>query len=95
MKQLGIGLVVGIVAAYLYFSSNATQEIVEVEVIQEQGAVSYAAIPGTIGGQEYWGAYDVDPSWPIDIAEQIEGHEGWTWVLDSLFLLRAQIGFLC
>jgi len=79
MKQLGIGLVIGVVAAYLYFSSNATQEIVEVEVIQEQGAVSYAAIPGTIGGQEYWGAYDVDPSWPIDIAEQIEGHEGWTW----------------
>ena len=73
-----IGVIVGFLIGYLYLGSNQTTEV-EVVATSTDVATSYAATPGTIGGQEYWGAYDVDPSWPIDIAEQIEGHEGWTW----------------
>jgi DNA-binding beta-propeller fold protein YncE len=38
----------------------------------------FVAIPGQVGGQDIFGAYDVDPDWPKDIAT-IPGHEGWTF----------------
>ena len=81
MKQLIIGLAVGVVAAYLYFGSQATEEVIEIETTSSDvvPATSFAAAPGQIGGQDFFGAYDVVPGWPINIADQIEGHEDWTW----------------
>jgi DNA-binding beta-propeller fold protein YncE len=81
MKNSVIGIVVGLVIGYLFLGTNQTDENEATVMVDTMAdvATSYAATPGTIGGQEYWGAYDVDPNWPIDIAEQIPGHEGWTW----------------
>jgi peptidylamidoglycolate lyase len=85
MKQLIIGLVVGVGAAYLYFATQAGDEVMEQAVVTEAAAAdvaaatSYAAVPGQIGGQDFFGAYDVVPGWPINIADQIDGHEDWTW----------------
>ena len=85
MKQLIIGLVVGVAAAYLYFATQTTDEEIERVVVTEAAAAdvvpatSYAAVPGQIGGPDFVGAYDVVPGWPINIADQIEGHEDWTW----------------
>ncbi|MBT5558576.1 MAG: hypothetical protein HOJ88_01680, partial [Proteobacteria bacterium] len=85
MKQLIIGLAVGAVATYFYFGTQATNEVVEVEAVEFEEtttdvvpATSYAAVPGQVGGQDFFGAYDVVAGWPINIADQIEGHEDWT-----------------
>ena len=88
MKQLIIGLAAGAVATSLYFGTQATNEVIEVEaeVIEAESTssdvvstTSYAAVPGQVGGQDFFGAYDVVAGWPINIADQIEGHENWTW----------------
>jgi len=39
---------------------------------------SYVAVPGQIGGQDIFGAYDVDPNWPKPLSE-LPGNEKWTW----------------
>ena len=41
-------------------------------------ASAFAAVPGEIGVQDLFGAYDVVPGWPKDIST-LPGHEGWTW----------------
>jgi hypothetical protein len=38
----------------------------------------FAAIPGQIGGQDPFGAYDVVKDWPQDI-DTLPGNEKWTW----------------
>ena len=40
--------------------------------------VSIAAVSGQKGGQDIFGAYEVDPDWPKDLGK-IPGHEGWTF----------------
>jgi NHL repeat len=40
--------------------------------------VSVAAIPGQIGGQDIFGAYEPVATWPQDLAE-LPGHKDWTW----------------
>ena len=45
---------------------------------QESASVSYAAIPGVKGGQDAFGAYDVQVGWPKDIAD-LPGHGDWTF----------------
>ncbi len=45
---------------------------------QEQASVSYAAVPGEKGGQDMFGAYDVDADWPKDIST-LPGAEDWTF----------------
>jgi hypothetical protein len=41
-------------------------------------APGFAAVPGEIGVQDLFGAYDVVPDWPKDISS-LPGHEQWTW----------------
>jgi hypothetical protein len=45
---------------------------------QESESVSYAAVPGQNGGQDAFGAYDVQVGWPKDIAD-LPGHGDWTF----------------
>ena len=45
---------------------------------QESVSVSYAAVPGVKGGQDAFGAYDVQVGWPKDIAD-LPGHGDWTF----------------
>jgi hypothetical protein len=47
-------------------------------VAQERAATSIAAVPGTPGGQDMFGAYDVVPDWPKPLS-QLPGHEKWTY----------------
>jgi len=41
-------------------------------------AASFAAVPGSNGGQDMFGAYDVVPDWPKPLST-IPGNENWTW----------------
>jgi hypothetical protein len=41
-------------------------------------AAGFAAVPGEIGVQDLFGAYDVVPGWPKDLST-LPGHEQWTW----------------
>jgi len=45
---------------------------------QAQESTSYAAVPGQRGGQDAFGAYDVDADWPKDIST-LPGAAGWTF----------------
>src|SRR5438309_12049247 len=45
---------------------------------QPKGDPSFAAIPGQVGGQDIFGAYDVDPNWPKPLSS-LPGNEKWTW----------------
>ena len=45
---------------------------------QDAKAISTAAVPGQIGGQDLFGAYDVVPDWPKALST-IPGNEKWTW----------------
>ena len=45
---------------------------------QESASNSYAAVPGQNGGQDAFGAYDVQVGWPKDIAD-LPGHGDWTF----------------
>jgi hypothetical protein len=47
-------------------------------VTAQQSTPRFAAVPSEKGGQDIFGAYDVDPNWPKDIAT-LPGHEGWTF----------------
>ena len=38
----------------------------------------FAAVPGTKGGQEFTGPYDVVPDWPRPLSD-LRGHAGWAW----------------
>src|SRR5215468_8430909 len=45
---------------------------------QAKAGSGFAAIPGTIGGQDTFGAYDVVKGWPKDIST-LPGNEKWTY----------------
>src|SRR2546425_11212528 len=45
---------------------------------QGQRAGGFAAIPGSVGGQDMFGAYEVVKGWPKDIST-IPGNEKWTY----------------
>ena len=44
---------------------------------QTPPSTSIAAIPGTVGGQDTFGAYDIVKGWPKDIST-LPGNEKWT-----------------
>jgi hypothetical protein len=44
----------------------------------DQPSASFAAVPGSVGGQDVFGAYDVVPGWPKPISS-LPGNEEWTW----------------
>ena len=39
---------------------------------------SFAAVPGPKGGQDIFGAYEVDPNWPKPLSS-LPGNEKWSW----------------
>ena len=48
-------------------------------VLAQNGAGQrFAAVASEKGGQDVFGAYEVDASWPKDLST-IPGHEGWTF----------------
>ena len=57
------------VIATLSLGSGLTQEV---------PVAPFAAVPTERGNQDLFGAYDIDPSWPKDIAN-LPGHEAWTF----------------
>ncbi len=64
---LGVGCLVGFMIA-----SNP------VTVHGQGNAVSMAAVPGVVGGQDSFGPYDVAKNWPADVST-LPGNEQWTW----------------
>jgi hypothetical protein len=51
-----------------------------VRSVEAQGkpGTGFAAIPGTVGGQDPFGAYEPVKDWPKDIST-LPGNQGWTW----------------
>src|SRR5262245_11639967 len=45
---------------------------------QSQPGAGFAALPGTKGGQDIFGGYDVVKGWPKDIST-VPGNEKWTY----------------
>ena len=45
---------------------------------QAKPGQGFVAIPGQVGGQDIFGAYDVAKGWPKDIST-LPGNEKWTW----------------
>ncbi|MBI4888628.1 MAG: hypothetical protein HY824_16140 [Acidobacteria bacterium] len=45
---------------------------------QRPAAPRFAAVPGEKGGQDIFGAFEVVPGWPKDLAT-LPGHQGWTF----------------
>src|ERR1700722_4097715 len=64
MRKLHIALLIGLAMV--------------IEVWAQTIPGSIAAIPGTKGGQDTFGAYDVVKGWPKDIST-LSGNEKWTW----------------
>ena len=45
---------------------------------QDKKEASFAAVAGSVGGQDMFGAYDIVPNWPKPISS-LPGNEKWTW----------------
>ena len=45
---------------------------------QQESTSGFSAVPGTIGGQDITGPYDVVEGWPAELST-LPGHEDWTW----------------
>ena len=45
---------------------------------QAKPGTGFAAIPGTVGGQDTFGAYEPVKNWPKDIST-LPGNQAWTW----------------
>src|ERR1700757_648716 len=43
-----------------------------------QPGLGFAPVPGALGGEDVFGAYDVVKGWPKDIST-LPGNEKWTW----------------
>jgi DNA-binding beta-propeller fold protein YncE len=54
------------------------QRVRTVQAANDKSGPSFAAVPGSVGGQDIFGAYDVVPDWPKPLAT-IPGNEKWTW----------------
>ena len=67
---LVVGLAAGIPLGGRLMPAEAPAEVAE--------APSFAAVPGDIGVQDLFGAYDVVEGWPKDIST-LPGHDQWTW----------------
>jgi hypothetical protein len=67
---IAVALIVAIVGGYLAGGRSAADAPV--------AEPRFAAVPTEKGGQDLFGAYDVDADWPKDIAT-LPDHEGWTF----------------
>jgi len=72
MRKLSVILALLAVATVLVVQR---QESVQA---QSKAGAGFAAIPGTTGGQDTFGAYDIVKGWPKDIST-LPGNEKWTW----------------
>jgi hypothetical protein len=81
IAALVVGMIAGFLIAFLALGGARP-----VPIAQQQGpGAGFAAIPGLVGGQDMFGAYDVVQDWPKDISTQ-PGHEKWTWgAAESIF----------
>ena len=66
------------IAAVLIFSLLLGHRLRTVQAAGAKSESSFAAVPGSIGGQDMFGAYDVVPDWPKPLST-IPGNEKWTW----------------
>lgn len=57
-----------------YFAANHEPTV----HAQAKPGTGFAAIPGTVGGQDTFGPYEVVKGWPKDIST-IKGNEKWTY----------------
>jgi hypothetical protein len=73
LASLAVGVIAGFLLAFLYWGGARAP----MDEAQKPGA-GFVAIPGTVGGQDMFGPYDVVAGWPKDIST-LPGHEKWTW----------------
>ena len=76
MRTLGIpalAIMVGVAIGFL-IAAPRTPDSAEAT----STGTGFAAIPGEIGGQDVFGAYEVVPDWPKPMS-QLPDHEQWTW----------------
>src|SRR6202049_1556023 len=66
------------ITAALVLSILLGQRPRSVQAANDKSGPSFAAVPGSVGGQDMFGAYDVVPDWPKPLAT-IPGNEKWTW----------------
>jgi DNA-binding beta-propeller fold protein YncE len=66
------------ITAALVLAILLGQRLRSVQAANDKSGPSFAAVPGSVGGQDIFGAYDVVPDWPKPLAT-IPGNEKWTW----------------
>ena len=74
VASLAGGTVAGFLLAFLYFGGARPASSAEAQ----KKSAGFVAIPGSVGGQDMFGPYDVVAGWPKDIST-LPGHEKWTW----------------
>ena len=74
MRKVAFGLLAASAGALIGFQFASETAAVEAGT---PGA-GFAAIPGQVGGQDMFGAYEVAKGWPKDIST-VPGNEKWTW----------------
>lgn len=65
------------IAGIILGSSMAGRDVVDSDQ-DETVETGFSAIPGTIGGQDQTGPYEVVTDWPKPLS-QLDGHDDWTW----------------
>ena len=75
-RKLILIAVTGFLAALVIIVSGGNP--VPVQAQQQKPGSDFAAIPGTIGGQDIFGPYEVVKDWPKNIST-LPGNEQWTW----------------
>lgn len=74
-KHLAITLAIMVVLAMDLVLFSGRERSVEA---QGKPGAGFAAIPGTVGGQDTFGAYEPVKNWPKDIST-LPGNQDWTW----------------
>jgi hypothetical protein len=74
-KYLTITLVILLALALALILFSGRERPVEA---QAKPGTGFAAIPGTVGGQDTFGAYEPVKNWPKDIST-LPGNQAWTW----------------
>src|SRR5438067_4001813 len=77
MRKFSILLFI-ILAITLVVVMGNTHRAVLAQAQGQKAGPGFAAIPGTKGGQDIFGAYEVVPGWPKDIST-VPGNEKWTY----------------
>src|ERR1019366_10810492 len=74
-KPLAImSAIIVVLALVLALLSNRVRSV----EAQAKPGTGFPAIPGTVGGQDTFGAYEPVKNWPKDIST-LPGNQDWTW----------------